>query len=241
MRRSKSKIDVFNKESLKFVQKFITNKGLRILEVGCGSGDFAVELMKTGIVLTALDTDKSAVVSVINKGVPAQHLDFLSFNDAPFDIIIFTRSLHHIHNLKEALEHSKLLLKKKGKLIIEDFDLEEVDLKTSRWYYDTISILSTIYREDKFSNYIKDPIKAWKDDHYHEPPLHTGKKMIKNIEENFKIIKIERNAYLYRSICNLVGEYEIEYDVTKKILEIEKGLIVNRLILPNGLRIVAEN
>lgn len=240
MKSNKSKIDVFNEETLKFVQKFITKSGLRILEVGCGSGDLAVELMKTGIALTALDTDKNAVESAVNKGVPAKHLDFLSFKDDSFDLIIFTRSLHHIHNLKKALDHSKLLLKRGGKLIIEDFDLEMIDLNTSRWYYDTISILSTIIQEEKFSEYIKDPIKAWKDDHYHKPPLHSGKEMVKNIEAKFSVIKIERNAYLYRSICSLLKDDATGYHITKRILEIENGLIANSFILPNGLRIVAE-
>ncbi|MCH8128173.1 class I SAM-dependent methyltransferase [candidate division KSB1 bacterium] len=241
MKRVKSKINVFNEETLNYVQKFITNKDLRILEVGFGSGDLGYELLKTGIALTALDTDAKAVELAIKKGVPAKHLDFLSFKDDPFDIILFTRSLHHIHNLKKTLHHTKLLLKKGGKLIIEDFDREMVDLNTTRWYYDTISILSAIIREEKFSEYIKDPLKAWQEDHSHEPPLHSGKEMIKEIEENFGVIKIERNAYLYRSICSRLKDDETGYHITKRIFEIENGLIAESFILPNGLRIVAEN
>ena len=241
MDNSKSKIDVFNEETMKFIQRFLTSGTLKVLEVGCGSGDFGFELVKTGITLTALDTDEESVKSALRKGVPAKCIDFLSFNGTSFDLIIFTRSLHHIHKLKEALDHSKLLLKKGGKLIIEDFDLEMIDLNTLRWYYDTSAILSTIFQKEKSSDYVKDPIKAWKDDHYHEPPLHSGKEMIKKIEEKFRTIKIERNAYLYRSICEQLHDDTIGYHLTRRVLEIENGLITNRSILPNGLRIVAEN
>jgi len=65
--------------------------------------------------------------------------------------------------------------------------------------------------------------------------------MIKEIEENFRVIKKERNAYLYRSICNRLKDDETGYHVTKRILEIENGLIADNFILPTGLRIVAEN
>jgi len=241
MKSGKSIINVFSEETFNYVQKFITDKDLRILEVGCGTGDFGNELMKTGINLTALDIDAKAVELAIKKGVSARCVDFLLFNDDPFDIIIFTRSLHHIHDLKKTLDHSKSLLKKGGKLIIEDFDVEMVDLKTARWYYDTISIVDIINRVEKFSKYIKDPLKAWKEDHAHEPTLHSGEEMIKNIEQAFRIIKIERNAYLYRSICGLINNDENGFHVTKRILEIENGLIAAGFILPNGLRIVAEN
>jgi len=175
--------------------------------------------MKTGIALTALDIDEKAVELAVNKGVPAKHLDFLLFKDDPFDIIIFTRSLHHIHNLEKSLEHTKLLLKKGGKLIIEDFDRKMVDLNTTRWYYDMISIVSAMIREEKFSEYIKDPLKAWKEDHSHEPPLHSGKEMIRNIEENLTVIKIERNAYLYRSICNRLKDDETGYQSRREYLK----------------------
>ena len=61
MKSSISRINVFIDEILNYVQKFITMTDLRILEVGCGSGDFGYELMKTGIALTTLDIDAKAV------------------------------------------------------------------------------------------------------------------------------------------------------------------------------------
>lgn len=241
MRNCKSKIDIFNKETFKYVQRFITNKDLRILEVGCGKGDFGFELMKTGIELTALDTDKNAVEFALKKGVPAKHLDFLLFNDDPFDVIIFSRSLHHIHNLKEAITHSKLLLKKEGKLIIEDFDFEMVNENTTRWYYDTCSIISAIVDKNESPDYINNSMKEWKNYHHHEHTIHSGKEMIKTVKDNFRNVNIERNAYLYRSICSKLENDEIGCRITKQMLEIENGLIMNGSILSNGLRIVAKN
>ena len=236
----KSSIDIFNLDTLKFVQKHISSNDVRILEVGCGAGDFSYELLNTGVSLTACDTDEKSVLLCIEKGVPAINIDFLSIKNELFDVILFTRSLHHIHKLQEAIEHSNSLLVQGGIIIIEDFDLNMIDSKTARWYYDTRSIVSLCTNNKKPTEYTLDPIQAWVDDHVHTPPLNSGTKMIETIRDKFDIINVERNAYLYRSICGRLDTFEDSYRITAKILEIENGLINEEEILPNGLRIVAK-
>jgi hypothetical protein len=139
------------------------------------------------------------------------------------------------------LAHSHALLKKGGKLLIEDFDFAMADFPTCRWYYDTLSIVSEMYLEDERSDYISDPLKKWKEEHYHDPPLHSGNEMIKGIEHKFSEIKVVRNAYLYRSICSILKDDEKGYHLTNRILEVENGLIESKSILPVGLRIAAES
>ncbi|MDN5200274.1 class I SAM-dependent methyltransferase [Fulvivirgaceae bacterium BMA10] len=241
MNHKKSIPDIFTKQTMDFVFKHIEPKGLRILEVGCGTGAFGAELMKTGATVTALDSDQKAIDSAISKGLNAKHVDFLSYQDDPFDVIIFTRSLHHIHRLKDALQHSASLLKREGKLMLEEFDLEHIDYGTVRWYYDIISVISEAgLVEGGNSGYVEEPLEQWEHDHEHEHSLNTGKEMINGVHEYFKIMNMERGAYLYRSICGPIVDRENGYDFTRKILEIENRLIHNKLILPVGLRIVAE-
>ena len=48
-------------ETLKFVLDHIQPSGLCILEVGCGNGDFALAIQNLGALVTAIDTDESAV------------------------------------------------------------------------------------------------------------------------------------------------------------------------------------
>jgi len=235
--KMKSNIDIFSDETLKYVQKYI-GKNKKVLEVGCGSGDFGLKLMQSGVLLTACDTNEEAVLLSKSKGLPAIHIDFLSIKNVQFDIVIFTRSLHHIHQLEKAIDHCKSLLADGGILIIEDFDLNMIDHNTARWYYDTRSIVSVCTIGNSL-DYIENPLETWVHDHQHEHALNTGEEMIKYIDDEFDIVTVERSAYLYRSICGKLNDYKNSYHITKKVLEIENGLIDKQTILPNGLRIVA--
>ena len=236
----KSNMDVFSIETLKYVQQHLPKNDIRVLEVGCGTGHFSLKLMQTGVQLTACDTSEKAIMSCKDKGIPAIHADFLSIKGELFDIILFTRSLHHIYKLNEAIEHSNSLLIPGGTIIVEDFDLNMIDAKTARWYYDTRSVVSLCTNNKKPTVYTQAPMQAWIDDHVHTPPLNSGAEMIKAIKDKFDIVSMERNAYLFRSICGKLNSFQNSYRITEKILEIENGLISEQGILPNGLRIVAK-
>src|SRR5262245_48993099 len=67
-------------------------RGLRGLEVGCGSGVLALRLLRTGVELTAIDVSEEQVAEARARGVPAVVSDFLAFEAEPFDALLFTRS-----------------------------------------------------------------------------------------------------------------------------------------------------
>lgn len=236
----KSNQDIFSNETLGFVQKHINPSTKRVLEVGCGDGHFGLKLMQSGILLTACDTDKEAVLSAKKKGVPAIHTDFLSLKAEPFDAIIFTRSLHHIHQLKAAITYAKSLLTPGGTLIIEDFDLKMIDERTARWYYNTWAMVSICTNGKHPADLVEDPMSAWVHDHHHDHPLHTGAEMITAAKAHFDDVSFKRNAYLYRSICGRLDGVENSYEITKTVLDVENKLIQEQVILPNGLRVVAK-
>lgn len=240
MHSDKKTIDFFSEDTLDFVLQNIAPAGLRILEVGCGSGEFGLELKKSGAIVTALDTDEKAIELAKEKGLDARKENIISFNDGLFDAVIFTRSLHHIHELEEALEQTRTLLKPGGKILIEDFDFENVDYKTVKWYCDILFLLSEAgLTEDKIP-YIDNPLQEWDKDHHYDPPLNAGAKMLKEVEKVFKNIEKYRLPYLFRSIGGSIKKETAGYNLVKKLRQIEKGLINDNLILPNGLRIVAE-
>ncbi len=231
---------IFTDETIAFILKHISPKRKRILEVGCGEGDVAVALQNAGANVTAIDTNKKAVNVAIKKGVTAKNIDILTFKAAPFDVILFTRSLHHIHEMRKALEHSYTLLKKGGKLILEEFAVENIDASTAQWYYDTRLLLAMIKLINAPVEVIDQPLQKWEEDHHHTPPLHTGKQMVKEVKRLFKNVTVTRNGYLYRSIAGAMQKNKRGWHLTKNLLEIEERLIKNKLILPNGIRIVAE-
>lgn len=237
----KTPIDVFTNETYEFVSKHINPKGLKILEIGCGSGEFGLALQKAGASITAIDTDKKAIKLAKEKGLNAQNIDFLDYNEKSFDVLIFTRSLHHIHEIEKALKHANNVLKPNGKLLLEEFALENVNFQTTRWYYDMLSLFSVSNLSDTTFEDVDNPLRKWEEEHQHEHELHTGEKMVNEIKRIFRNVKMERNSYLYRSICSSLTNDKSGYEITKHILSIENRLIEQNLILPNGIRVVAEN
>src|SRR5271169_3913494 len=122
--------DVALSEQHAFVGRAIVG-ARRVLEVGAGRGHLARRLQADGFEVTALDLalptrDESC-------GVRWVQGDFLSFEDAPVDAVLFTASLHHISPLATALDRARQLLTPGGVLVIDDFDLEAPDEGTARW------------------------------------------------------------------------------------------------------------
>src|SRR5438552_6762206 len=126
--------DVPTRETLKFLQSHIP-VGAAILEVGCGKGEVACELLKRGYHVSGLDSGPEVVTSAQAHGVPAVVASWPKFaSSVSFDAIAFTRSLHHINPLGEAIGRARELLNPGGLLLIEDFALEEVDEATVHWF-----------------------------------------------------------------------------------------------------------
>ena len=153
----KTPADIFSRETFNFLSMHAKVNGLRLLEVGCGEGDFAALCKSKGAEIVAIDVDEEAVSAAIEKGVNARHVDFIAFEDAPFDVIIFTRSLHHIHNLKFAVERAVSLTKPDGILMLEEFDVANINEKTARWYYDIVSVLSAAGLTSEVFEDVADP------------------------------------------------------------------------------------
>src|SRR5207247_8329777 len=126
--------DVPTCETLKFLQAHIP-VGATILEVGCGKGEVACELLKRGYHVSGLDSNPEVIVSAQARGVPAVVASWPKFaSSVSFDAVAFTRSLHHINPLGEAIARARELLNPAGLLLIEDFALDEVDEATVHWF-----------------------------------------------------------------------------------------------------------
>src|ERR1044072_8732539 len=90
-----------------------------LLEVGCGSGQLAAELAADGLELLALDSDPSCVAQANELGVDTRLARWQVTIGGSFDAILFTRSLHHIAPLEEAIAQAIRSLRPGGKIIVE--------------------------------------------------------------------------------------------------------------------------
>lgn len=106
--------------------KDIKAKNTKVLEVGCGVGDFTIYLAKQQIDVTAVDFSSKAIELARQKAkVQNQNIDFqignaqkLEFKDNSFDLLISCECLEHIPEPYLAIREFYRVLKPSGKLVI---------------------------------------------------------------------------------------------------------------------------
>jgi SAM-dependent methyltransferase len=226
-------------EEAEFLAKALAGRS-RVLEVGCGRGHVARELARRGFAMTALDINLHDVVNAPT--VRFVERDFLAYEDAPFDAILFTTSLHHIAPLSAAIERACKLLRPGGLLIADEFDVAAPDAATLHWYYDVQELLLVAerYTHDHVDEPHEDVLARWQHAHHHDTRLHTAAEMAAAIADRFRIVEASRGAYLYRYISSGVTADDRGSAIAASVLAIEKRLIDEGLIMPVGVRITAE-
>jgi ubiquinone/menaquinone biosynthesis C-methylase UbiE len=114
----------------------------RILDVGCGTGALSLELARAGHEVTAIDADEDAI-ALAERGAPAgrpgrvtyHHADVhdWSGDEAAFDVVVTTRTLHHLTEPAAALERMRRWLRPGGRLVCVDFLHDRFDRRAARW------------------------------------------------------------------------------------------------------------
>ena len=117
-----------------FVISHLPDFAKRVLEVGCGRGELAALLQGSGLEITAIDNNREAVEAAKAAGVDARLVDWPSEISERFDAVLFTRSLHHIESLEEAVAAARSALQPSGAIMVEDFRAEGGGEAGARWY-----------------------------------------------------------------------------------------------------------
>jgi ubiquinone/menaquinone biosynthesis C-methylase UbiE len=110
--------------------------GLRVLDVGCGTGSISNDIAKrvgpTGHV-TGIDNTEKFIVSGIEKykatsNLKLIHEDLFNYNtDESFDLIVSARTLQWMSNPLDAIKKMKSLLKPGGVLSVLDYNHEAIE------------------------------------------------------------------------------------------------------------------
>lgn len=87
---------------ISFIKK---NAGNRILDVGCATGHYSIELSKHGFDCTAVDNNKKYIISIEERDINALIADgaALPFRDNSFETVILVEVLEHIPNVSKIL------------------------------------------------------------------------------------------------------------------------------------------
>ncbi len=94
--------------------------GERVLDLGCGGGRHAVEAMRRGARVVALDLDLQVVRSVNRTGIGQVAADalHLPFADGSFDRVIASEVLEHIENDLQAIAEIERVLRPSGAVAV---------------------------------------------------------------------------------------------------------------------------
>jgi SAM-dependent methyltransferase len=97
----------------------------RVLEIGCGEGKLALALSEGGYDVVAIDPEAP-------DGEIFRRTTIEAFEDpGPFDAVVASLSLHHVHELGAALD--KLIRLSGGPLILNEFAWDRREPMTPEW------------------------------------------------------------------------------------------------------------
>lgn len=144
----------------------------RVLEVGCGRGALAAALAKLGYDVTGVDRSPDAAAAARERGVRVIEADVHEVSGA-YDVVLFTRSLHHAEDLDGILAHAASLAPN-GQLVIEEFGWERVDQAAADFLYDNQALLVAAGVLDHEPP-AEDLLATWVTGHEH---LHRGDAML---------------------------------------------------------------
>lgn len=211
--------------------------GSRVLEVGCGAGHLAAELVRAGHRVVAIDSSQDAVDAALARGIDARLARFPELSDPePFDAILFTRSLHHIPPLREALAQARALLRPGGALIVDDFAHNRVDGPTASWAFGVMGVLRALGHVSNHWAETDDPLRAWREQHTERHALHTDEAMLEAAGEAFHVGPVQRLEYFYRYVSRHLDGHEHGLATAQAARWAELAMLREGLIQAIGLR-----
>jgi SAM-dependent methyltransferase len=203
----------------------------------------AARLSQDGHAVIAIDSDPESVAAARRLGLDARVAKWPDFDDGYFDAVLFTRSLHHIHPLVEAVRHAAESLTEGGRIIVEDFAYESADEKTLRWFASAVrfALAAGVLAEgDESLNKTlseAETLDAWRQTY--EPDLHTAVEINAQLEKALGRVIREDAAYYFRYTARAITATERRNAILQAFAKQEETLSADGSIVALGRRFVA--
>jgi SAM-dependent methyltransferase len=219
-----------------------------ILDVGCGDGLVAQELVKAGFNVMAIDSNEEAVSRSTAIGIDTVHSTLLDFENGQFDVLVVSRALHHMPPIVESVKKLDSLLKPSGILVIEDFGFELIDQPAAAW-------LIAKTREIKASGTVIEPrhkwlwnadnlspdeaCLLWMQHHWTKHQLLNSVEMRAALTAHTDVVSVTDNAYLYRYLCDFLATTADGAAKAENLMNEETKMLTQGELPAVGLRVLA--
>lgn len=211
-----------------FIQRYLPAKTVSILEVGCGLGEVAARLIIDGAQVVGIDSDEGCVANARGLGVDARCETWPAPMERMFDAVLFTRSLHHITPLDDAIAAAVAVLRPGGKIIVEDFRVEAVSHRTNTWFNGLVTLLDAADLLRGSVDVLLDKLDFGESRQH----LHSSESMKRDLDRH-GTVENEDAAYYFR-----YAEPMLEQQISAVLLDYEISLIKSGAIDALGKRFV---
>ncbi len=113
--------------------------GLRLLDIGCGSGTFLAMAGRRGFQPCGMDVSERAVAAARRQyGLDVRHggIGSALWEPASFDLVTMFHVLEHVRDPRGALDYARGLLKPSGRLVVQVPNARSLQARAfgTRWY-----------------------------------------------------------------------------------------------------------
>jgi SAM-dependent methyltransferase len=240
-------LDLAAYETLAAFAAVLPSPPSRVLEVGAGQGALAALLSERGYDVTALEPDPEAAAAARKRSVKVLEEGILAHEGGPYDVVLFTRSLHHMQRLRETFTHALERLEPDGLLLAEEFRHEAVSLRGAGFCYDSGELLAAAGLPVETTDHpeIDDLLQRWEADlagHDEEHVVHTGTRIVTELQRLADVVFERETPYLWRHILRGAAataddpRIETAADVLQRI---ERRRITEGTLPPVGMIVAA--
>lgn len=238
----------------RLVNEFIVGQRLRILDIGCGTGFMSLELAREGHNVMGLDSDAKAVniaVRTMNSDPSASERGPLEYECADFsawegsegnyDLVVISRTLHHIPQPDKALGKVHKLLRETGRIICIDFAYDQFDQRTATWLYHMQRALEQAGWYNPPSKLPSDTaaaahhiVEEWFSEYEKKERFNRFEEMRRPLSRLFREEHFSWKPYLYWEIIQhmRVPSDQVELEMARTISSMERTLIETQQIRP---------